>query len=84
VEEINLPTGEIIHDFEEIKQQSTKYYSHLYTKPENWDEKISQNFIANLPQLVTEEDNNELNKQVEEDEILKAINQFDLDKAPWS
>jgi len=32
VEEINLPTGETIQDFEEIKQNASRFYSQLYTK----------------------------------------------------
>jgi hypothetical protein len=50
--------------------------------PGDWNEELSQNFISHLPELVTDEDNSELNKQVEEDEILKDINQFNPDKAP--
>jgi hypothetical protein len=32
VEEINLPTGETIQDFEEIKQHDSRFYSQLYMK----------------------------------------------------
>jgi len=54
----------------------------LYTKEGEMDEELSNNFISHLPQLVSEAGNQELNKQIEEEEILKTINQFNLDKAP--
>jgi hypothetical protein len=42
--------------------------------PRNWNEELIQNFISQFPKLVSKEDNCELNKQVEEYEIMKAIN----------
>jgi hypothetical protein len=81
LEEIKTPTGETIQDFEEIKQHATRFYSQLYMKSRDLDVDMRNKFISHLPQLVSEEDNLELNKQVEEEEIMKAINQFNPDKA---
>jgi len=82
VEEIKSSTGEIIQDFEEIKQQATRHFIHLYMKEGDLNEELSNSFISYLPKfLVSEDGNQDLNKQIEDEEILKEINQFNLDKA---
>jgi hypothetical protein len=43
---------------------------------------LSNIFLSHLPSLISEEDNQKLNRQIEEEEILQEINQFHPDKAP--
>jgi hypothetical protein len=82
ISEIKNQRGDIIKDFDQIKQQATRHFSKLYTSERNIDEDISNSLLTHIPIKISEEDNLKLNQQIEEEEILKAINQFHLDKAP--
>jgi hypothetical protein len=82
ISEIKTPEGEIIKDFDQIKQQTTNHFHKLYTTNGREEDEIVDALLRHIPGKLTEDDNLHLNRQIEEAKILKAINQFNEDKAP--
>jgi hypothetical protein len=81
ISEIKTPEGEIIKDFDQIKQQTTNHFHKLYTSNGRAEDDLVDSLLRHIPSKITDEDNLNLNRQIEEAEILKAINQFNEDKA---
>jgi hypothetical protein len=81
ISEIKTLEGEIIKDFDQIKQQTTNHFHKLYTSNGRSEEDLVDSLLSHIPRKITDEDNLNLNRQIEEAEILKAINQFNEDKA---
>jgi hypothetical protein len=69
VEEIKSQSGELISSFEEIKKETSTHFGNLYAKDGEDNQEKSEQFIAHIPSLVSEEDNMELNKVVSEEDI---------------
>jgi hypothetical protein len=82
ISEIKTPEGEILKDFDQIKQQASMHFHNLYTTNGRAEDEIADAFLRHIPGKVSEEDNLHLNRQIAEAEILKAIDQFNEDKAP--
>ena len=81
ISEIKTPEGEILKDFNQIKQQASRHFQNLYTTSGRDEEQIVDSFLRHIPSKITEEDNTHLDKPIEEAEILKVLNQFHEDKA---
>jgi hypothetical protein len=81
ISEIKTPEGEIIKDFDQIKQQTTNHFHKLYTSNGRTKDDLVDSLLRHIPSKIMDEDNLNLNRQIEEAEILKAINQFNEDKA---
>ena len=81
ISEIKSPEGEIIKDFDQIKQQTTNHFHELYTTNGRSEDEIVDNLIRNIPGKLTKDNNLHFNRKIEEAEILKSINQFNEDKA---
>jgi hypothetical protein len=72
ISEIKTPEGEIIKDFDQIKQQATNHFHKLYTTNGRAEDEIVDALLRHIPGKIIEEDNLHLNRQIEEDKILKA------------
>jgi len=82
ISEIKTLEGEILKDFDQIKQQASLHFHNLYTTNGRAKDEIAYAFLMTIPGKVMEEDNLHLNRQIAEAEILKEIDQFNEDKAP--
>jgi hypothetical protein len=74
ISEIKTLEGEILKDFDQIKQQTTNHFHKLYTSNSRSEEDLVDSLLNHSPRKITDEDNLNLNCQIEEAEILKAIN----------
>jgi hypothetical protein len=74
--------GETIKEFDQIKQQTSSHFLKLYTSNRRSKEAPSESLLGHIPSKISNENNLKLNRQIEETKILKAINQFNKDKAP--
>jgi hypothetical protein len=81
ISEIKTPEGEIIKEFDQIKQQTSSHFLKLYTSDRRPEEAPTDSLLSHIPSKILDEDNLKLNRQIEEEKILKAINQFNEDKA---
>jgi hypothetical protein len=84
VEKIKTTSRTRINSFEEIKKASSSHFGKLYSQEGANNKEQSLQFIEHIPQLIKEEDNQELNKLVTEAEFKVVIHQFDPDKALMS
>jgi hypothetical protein len=82
VDEIKKATGEVINSFEEIKKEASSHFKNLYTQDGADNKEQSMQFMEPIPQLITDQDNQELTKVVTEVEVRTIVFQFDPDKAP--
>jgi hypothetical protein len=73
--------GEIIKEFDQIKKKTSNHFLNLYTLEIILEEDSTNSLLTQIPRKISEEDNHKLNKQIEQKEILKSINQFNEDKA---
>jgi hypothetical protein len=82
VEEIKKSTGEVVNSFEEIKKEASSHFKNLYTQDGVDNKEQSLQFMEQIPQLIKEQDNQELTKVVTEAEVKAVVYQFDPDKSP--
>lgn len=82
VKEINIPLGETIKTFEEIKQESFSHFQDLYSEENNLDFNSAHSFLSTIPKVIIEDENLELTKVIIEREVRNAIWSLDSDKAP--
>jgi hypothetical protein len=76
-------TGQRLDTFEQVKEATSQHFESLYLQPndEGSNEDI-QAMLDNIPNIVSEHDNNQLVKEITEEEIVKAVWDMDPDKAP--
>ena len=77
--------GVKIHNFEEIKEESFIHFSKIYSNEIKDNEEAQKEAIQAIPQMVCEEVNNELSKEIIEEEIKVSISGMESNyKAPGS
>lgn len=81
VKEITNVDWETVSYFEQIKVAAYKYLERLYKEDNNIDLDLVENMLANIPTLISSEDNEKLNSLVMEEEVWGVIHQMNPDKA---
>jgi hypothetical protein len=81
VEEIKTASGDRVNSFKEIKKEASSHFKNIYTQDgvDNKDQGLQ--FMEQIPHLIKEEDNQELNKVVTEAEVKEVVYQKDPDKS---
>jgi hypothetical protein len=69
ISEIKTQMGEIIKEFDQIKQQTSNHFLKLYTLERTSEEDSTDSLLTHIPSKISEEDNHKLNQQIEEKEI---------------
>jgi hypothetical protein len=82
ISELKTQEGETLQDFDKIKQHASSHFHSLYTTSGKDEDHLSDLFLQHIPSKVTKADNYLLDRPIEEVEILRALNQFQDDKAP--
>jgi hypothetical protein len=80
--EIQLESQSTLTSFEEIKKTTSAHFDDLYNEKELVDINLRDQALTYIPQIVSERDNEEISKRVNEEEILSALWKFGSDKAP--
>jgi hypothetical protein len=73
VKEISLEDGEQLPNFVDIKETSYNHFNDLYLEKDVADLDVSTHFLQGVPDLVTREENSELTREMEDEEIIRAI-----------
>jgi hypothetical protein len=82
VTSITSSTGQQIDSYEQIKAEAYHHYNNLYQQPREEAMQVETNsLLANIPNLVSDAENNQLTQEITEDEIHKAIWSLEPDKA---
>jgi hypothetical protein len=74
--------NQTIMDLEGIKATTTKAFKELYTKMQRTDIDHKEYPLSLIPKLIKEDINNNLTKEVTQQEIKDALDQMNPDKAP--
>jgi hypothetical protein len=83
VTSITSSTGQQIDSFEQVKAEAYRHFNNLYQQPiEEATNTEAIGMLANIPEIVSEPENNQLVQEISEEEIAKAIWSLDPDKAP--
>jgi hypothetical protein len=82
-----LPSFQILDNnlipLNKSKKQAFQHFDSLYQHPSNeGTNEEAQEMLANIPNIVSEHDNNQLVREITEEEIAKAVWDMDPDKAP--
>jgi hypothetical protein len=76
-------TGQQIDSFEQFKEEAYRHFNNLYQQPiEEATNTDVIGMLANIPNIVSEPENNQLVQEILEEEIAKAVWSLDPDKAP--
>jgi hypothetical protein len=82
VHEIKNINGEQISGYEQIKKAANQHYAKLCQEESKMDLNAIERMLENIPKLLSQEDNGNLNKEVTEEEIWEVIKSMNPDKAP--
>ena len=80
--EINSQSGEVVKGNSQIKQLAEFHFQNLFKEDALSDPDLTSDFLANIPSLVSEAENDELMNPFKEKEIIDVIWSMELDKAP--
>jgi hypothetical protein len=82
VKEVVLDYGTKILDFEALKEATMKHFHSLFTHQSKANPKNEVDLIEHIPTMITNEENSELTRPIEEDEIKNVIWSLEPNKAP--
>jgi exonuclease III len=82
ISEITTAEGQICKGFSQLKEAAVTHFKHLYTADSQNSEEDTADFLANIPLLISPEDNVILTKPITEEEIIKVIWSMESNKAP--
>ena len=81
ISEIYSQSGELVKGNSKIKHMAEIHFQNLYKEDGPSDPDLTSDFLANIPSLVSQEENNELMKPFMEEEIIDIIWSMEPDKA---
>eukprot|EP00253_Pinus_taeda_P028676 PITA_28676 len=81
VSEIILSNGQVCKGFTQIKEAAVKHFQTLLTTEKEGSEEDLQEFLANIPKLISTEDNENLMSSVTEEEVSNIVWSMEPDKA---
>jgi hypothetical protein len=83
VTSITSSTGQQLDSFDQVKEEAFHHFNNLYQQPiEEATNADVIDMLSNIPSIVSEHENNQLVKDITEEEIIKAVWSLDPDKAP--
>jgi hypothetical protein len=83
VTSITSNTGQQLDTFDQVKEEAFHHFNNLYQQPSSEETNADVlDMLANIPSVVSEHENNQLVKDITEEEIAKAVWSMDPDKAP--
>lgn len=82
--EIILEDGYVLNIFPNIKEAAKNDFEQLQNEENPPEFQAVTSLLENIPSLISNEDNENLNKYIEEQEIIQVIWGLALDKAPRS
>lgn len=82
IAEITTSNGQVCKGFSQIKDAAVKHFQTLLTAERDGSEEDISEFLANIPKLVSIEDNENLMSSVTEEEISNIVWSMEPDKAP--
>jgi hypothetical protein len=82
MKELIMDDGNKISDFQELKTAARAHHGSIFTKQDDVALKASASMPENIPAVVSDEENKELTRPIEEEEISSAIWSLEPNKAP--
>jgi hypothetical protein len=82
IDEIKGVNGITCRGQNQLKSTAKEHFEKLYTEDGEGDIEAQESLLHNIPTLITQEDNESLIQSVTEAEVLGALQQMNLDKAP--
>ena len=82
IAEITTSNGKVCRGFEQIKEATVKHFQNLLSVGKDGSEEDIEEFLTNIPQLVSSDDNETLIRPVSEEEISNIVWSMEPDKAP--
>eukprot|EP00253_Pinus_taeda_P011429 PITA_11429 len=82
IAEIKTPEGSVCNSYHQIKAAAENYFRNLYRKENHSNDEEIVDFMTNIPNLISPEENAELCRPATEEEIIKVVWSMDADKAP--
>eukprot|EP00253_Pinus_taeda_P023887 PITA_23887 len=82
IAEIKTPEGSVCNSYHQIKLAVENYFRNLYRKENHSNDEEIVDFMSNIPNLISPEENAELCRPATEEEIIKVVWSMDADKAP--
>eukprot|EP00253_Pinus_taeda_P025043 PITA_25043 len=82
ITEITTSSGHVCRGFEQIKEAAVKHFQNLLSAGKDGSEEDIIEFLTNIPQLVSSDDNDTLLSPVSEEEISNIVWPMEPDKAP--
>jgi hypothetical protein len=74
-------TGQQLDTFDQVKDEAFHHFNNLYQQPSSEGTNADTlDMLANIPSIVSEHENNQLIKDITEEEIAKAVWGMDLTK----
>eukprot|EP00253_Pinus_taeda_P008973 PITA_08973 len=81
IAEIKTPEGSVCNSYHQIKAAAENYFRNLYRKENHSNDEEIVDFMSNIPNLISPEENAELCRPATEEEIIKVVWSMDVDKA---
>eukprot|EP00253_Pinus_taeda_P036029 PITA_36029 len=82
IEEITTSSGQVCRGFEQIKEATANNFQNLLSARKDGSEEDIEEFLTNIPQLVSSNDNDTLLSLATEEEISNIVWSMEPDKAP--
>jgi hypothetical protein len=80
---ITSNTGKQLDTFDQVKEEAFHHFNNLYQQPIGEETNVDViDMFSNIPSVVSEHENNQLFKDIIEEEIVKAFWSLDPDKSP--
>eukprot|EP00253_Pinus_taeda_P005679 PITA_05679 len=82
IAEIITSRGQVCRGFDQIKEAAVNHFQNLLSANKEGSEEDAEEFLTNIPQLVSAKDNNILLRPSTKEEIANIVWSMELDKAP--
>eukprot|EP00253_Pinus_taeda_P023152 PITA_23152 len=82
IAEFKTPEGSVCNNYHQMKAAAENYFRNLYRKENHNNDEEIVDFMTNIPNLISSEENAELCRPATEEEITKVVWSMDVDKAP--
>eukprot|EP00253_Pinus_taeda_P011936 PITA_11936 len=82
ITEITTTNGQACRGFEQIKEAAINHFQNLLSVGKDGSEEDMEEFLINIPQLVSLEDNESLIRPASEEEIINIVWSMEPNKAP--